>query len=83
MGKGYDVMGKEIKKEFVGTLYCTEREKDGKIFGVLNVGGKLRAAECVRIGDTKDYNLVRWLGRTCRSDVAPRRHAQNAAFDGA
>ena len=59
------------------SVYCVEAEgtSEGDLV-VLNTDlGFLRAAV------VKDGKFAKWLGRECRGDEAPRRHAQNYAYD--
>lgn len=67
---------KEKEKEIKMSIYNEEFHNmpDG-CYVVLNVRGDLRAA----LISSDHKKIMRWLGRTCRRDTAPRRHAMNAA----
>jgi len=59
------------------SVYCVEVKgtPEGDLVVMNTERGFLRAAVLV------NGCVVRWLGRECRSDVAPRRHAQRYASD--
>jgi len=59
------------------SVYCVEVEgtPEGDLVVLNTKWGFLRAAV------VRDGEFVKWLGRECRGDVAPRRHAQAYAYE--
>lgn len=66
------------KEDGTISVYCDEGSNDeGDVVVVNTVGMDLRAAVV-----TKDrMKVVKWLGRTCRRDVSPRRVCMDYLFE--